>query len=162
MKKILLLGLCIIFLISVTAYSISKEIDLEPEQKTALSNIGIDDIIIKHNCETEKDNCKALLYKQTSEEVYDNETGNYTTVYTTVLNKEIKIDISEQFCIKEELNKTLNETICIDYRGLNQNELDEKIRIIAEDKLRWIASVLIKRNNAQEDLLNNEMEITIT
>ena len=76
MKKIILLGICIILLISVTAISLSKEVNLNQNQKTALSNIGIDDVIIKHNCITGKGSCKLLLYKQTEEEVYDNETGN--------------------------------------------------------------------------------------
>ncbi len=161
MKKIILLGICIILLVgSITALSISKEIDIETNQKTALSNIGIDDITIKHNCETGKGSCKALLYKQTSEEVIDEE-GNLTIIYKTVLNKEIEIDTSKQFCIKEGLNKEFDEMVCVEYRGLNQEELNEKIRKASEDKLKWISDVLINRENRQAEILNNQMEIII-
>ncbi|GAH11586.1 unnamed protein product, partial [marine sediment metagenome] len=102
----------------------------------------------------------ATLYKQTSEQVLDEETGNLTTIYTTVLNKEIEIDTSERFCIKEELDKEMNELVCTEYRGLNQEEINEKIRLEVEGKLSWIASVLIQRQGA-EDSQDNEMEIDI-
>jgi len=161
MKKLFLLIIIGIFLISiVTAIIIFKQINLSAEQKTVLFNFGIDDVIVKHNCEIGKSSCRALLFKQISEEIYNNKTGNYTTIFTTVLNKEITIDISDK-CIEDELNKDFNETICIGYIELTQEEINEKIRQATEDKLKFISDVLIQRQNKQPDPLDNEMEITI-
>ncbi len=127
---------------SIAGSTINKEIDLETEQKTALSNIGITDLIVKHNCIEGKGNCQATLFKQGS------------------INKEIEIDTSETFCIKEELDEEFNEMVCTEYRGLTEEEINEKIRIATEDKLNQIAGVLIQRQH-QEDPQDNTMEISI-
>jgi len=160
--KIIITIMVLLCLVSTIAGSTitNKEIDLEENKKSALSNIGITDLVVKHNCEIEKGGCKATLYKQTSRELEDEETGNYSTIYTTVLNKEIEIDTSEKFCIKEELDKEMNEMVCVKYRGLTTEEINEKIRIATEDKLKFIADVLIQRQGT-ESPQDNEMEISI-
>lgn len=140
MKKLLLLGLCIILIVGVTAVSISKEIDLDENQKTAL---GVNDLMVHHNCIEGNNNCKARLYKE------------------GIIDKEISIDTSEKICIKEGLDKTINQMVCITWRGLTQEEIDEIVRKETEDKLKSISDILIRRQNIQDDLLNNEMEIII-
>jgi len=141
--KIIITIMVLLCLVSTIAGSIvNKEIDLDSNKKLALSNIGITDLVVKHNCIEGKGNCKATLTKEGS------------------LNKEIEIDTSEKFCIKEELDKEFNEMVCTEYRGLNQVEIDEKIRIATEDKLKFIADVLIQRQGTEQPQ-DNEMEIII-